>query len=154
MSNADSYYETLKEELEKVEIELEEAMLKKQEASEEQDLRENVDYDIAKNDIDILRKRKTQLIQRINDQRNSSSSLTETFQLGCKVSVSKIAEDGSKGEPRIFAFEDHGDTIIKGILGKDSPLGKAILNGRPGIYKIHMDRDIEYYVDRVDNERD
>lgn len=73
--------------------------------------------------------------------------------IGSIIEVCRVDDsDKPEGPVRRFELDAHGCTITDGILGAGSPLGKAIMNGTDGIYKVASRGGIRYMVKKVRDE--
>ena len=66
--------------------------------------------------------------------------------MGCKVEIIETDENHNPiAEPIQIYLDVKGDTKIDKVLGIHSVLGKAILNGTNGSYKIQTEMGTMYY---------
>lgn len=110
------------------------------------DLSENEEYAIATKNVRQSRQRLAQIADELSDVEIVRVNRGPYITLGSKVSVTEVGENGEAVEDgREFFLDTHGNTITEGILGIDSPLGKEILNGMGGRYKIQTETGTVYY---------
>lgn len=106
-------------------------------AADAGDLRENTPYDVARDKVVQLTKQKMQLEAQLRDVEVVAEDIGPRITIGSLVEVCLVdAENKPLAEPRIFRLEEHGDTVIAGVLGMHSSLGSVILNGVSNYYDI------------------
>mgnify|MGYP001026136157 CR=1 FL=1 len=146
------YYE-LKKELAKVTEDLDEALAAQRDAIERfGDVRENEEYDTARNLAKNLNSRKNEIETMLGEAEIVPEDRSPRIVIGSVVDVTEVTEDGKPlSETRRFTVEAVGDTITKKILGVKSPLGQVVLNGTSSIYRIPTGGGIYYSVKKVLN---
>ncbi|MDH4118164.1 MAG: transcription elongation factor GreA [Acidimicrobiia bacterium] len=99
-----------------------------QEAREHGDLRENADYDAAKNDQGLMEARIRQLESLLNTAEVRTVEVTDEVVVGSLVTV--IDSDGDEME----FFVAPPENKVAGVLlaSPSGPLGRALLGARPG----------------------
>ena len=129
---------------------LEETLKLQQIAAEEGDLKENEEYHTARTKAERLLREISVLESEIADATIVASEHSNRINLGSDVEIWKVDEAGKQiSEARRFTLEASGDTITQKILGVNSSLGKAILNGTDGIYVLPDNGGIRYFVRKV-----
>ncbi len=125
-------YEKLKEEIDKLERFIKHDISKEIGAAREHgDLKENAEYEAAKNKQPNYMAKLGQLQQRFSNARiiRKEDLPPDTISLGKRV---KIREVGS-GEEDEYTILGEGETDIdKGIISYQSPLAKALINHKKG----------------------
>lgn len=140
----------LKKELEVVSAALEDSLAAQGAAAAQGDLSENEEYATTRANSSRLMARKADLMRLIDEAEVVASDNSPRITIGSTVEVTKVdANDNQIGETRCFVVETSGDTIIKKVLGVDSPLGKEIINGTDGIYTVQNNGGIRYRVHKV-----
>ena len=140
----------LKKELAVVTNELETALEAVGNAANLGDLSENEEYATARAAASRLQARKAELIKTLDEAEVIASDNSPRISLGSTVEVTKVNSKGEAlGETRTFVLETSGDTVLKKVLGVESPLGKEILNGTDGIYTVQNNGGISYRVKKV-----
>ena len=129
------YKKQLEQRLKEAQERLQEARIRKDEAASEGDLKENVSYDIAKNDIEEAEREVSELTSAINNFELVETNHSDYISLGDQVVVQRVFNDGTLGEERRFRVEPTGVTI-DGFLSVKSPLGRAILDNPSGRYEV------------------
>lgn len=140
----------LTREMRTVQDELSRSLEEQSKAAAFGDLSENEEYATARANSERLMKRKRDIECELSDVEIVPMDQSPKISLGSTVRVTKVSKNGeSLGETRQFVLESAGDTVLKGILGVNSPLGKEILNGSDGIYFVHVNGGIYYKVEKV-----
>lgn len=129
------YKKQLEQRLKEAHERLQEARIRKEDAAAEGDLKENVSYDIAKNDIEEAEREVSELTSALNDFELVETNHSDYISLGDQVIVQRVLSNGTLGEERIFRVEPSGVTI-DGHLSVKSPLGQAILDNPSGRYEV------------------
>lgn len=109
------------------------------------DLSENEEYASATREAKKLQKEKYE----INDLLEKCVIIEpEDFvqiMIGATVGITQLGDNNKPiAEERVFQIASKGNTL-KGTLGIDSPLGKAILNGTDGVYTIQTVSGVKHY---------
>lgn len=146
MEITESRYIELGKELHEVKLALDASLEEQRVAAALGDLRENEEYAIARANTERLLNRKSELEILLADATVVEADNSHVIGLGSKVRVKRV---GSNSEPRVFKLETSGTTILDGVLGTESPLGKIILNGTDGVYTVHSNGGIDYSVEKV-----
>jgi len=143
-------FKSLKAELVTVKEKHQEAIQEQEAAKEFGDLSENIEYDTARRAAEMYAARKAALEQEIAGAEIVAEDRSPRIMIGSVVEVCKVDERHRPiGAPRQFVVESKGDTVLAGVLGINSSLGKAILNGTDGIYQISDNGGITYSVKKV-----
>ncbi len=124
-----SAYEELKRELEHLETEGRTYISERiAEARSHGDIRENADYDAAKNEQGLMEARIRKLRHLLDNAEVREITDTDTVQVGCIVTVAD--GDGTEREFFVAAKENK----VRGFLNAspDSPLGAALLGAAVG----------------------
>lgn len=146
-------YRELENKLKSVNSSLQSALESQREAQALGDLSENEEYTTARAEAERLMVEKHRIESIINDAEIEVDRNSSRITLGCTVDVCKVSANGEEiGKVRRFRLELNGDTITQQVLGANSPLGMAILNGADGIYTVQNNDGIHYRVRRVQNE--
>lgn len=115
-------------------------------ARDKGDLSENEEYSTASKNVQQSRQRLIQIADELADVEIIEIDKGPRIGLGCKVEIIETDENHKPlAEPRQFYLDEKGDTIIDKVLGIHSVLGKAILNGTNGSYKIQTEMGTMYY---------
>ena len=145
-------YKELRRQYLKVKSKLEEAMTEQQKAQDAGDLRENEEYATARARTEALTKQKAAIEKLLSEAEIVPEDRSPRITIGSVVDVCKTDASGNPiGQKRRFVVEQTGDTVMKGVLGIKSPLGKVILNGTSGLYKIPDNGGLVYSVKKVLN---
>lgn len=145
-------YKTLRGEYLKVKSKLEDAMAEQQRAQDAGDLRENEEYATARTRTEAITKQKAELEKLLSEAEIVPEDKSPRITIGSVVDVCKVDDSGNPiGQIRRFTLDQTGDTVLKGVLGITSSLGKAILNGTSGLYKIPDNGGLTYNVKKVLN---
>lgn len=145
-------YNKLSKELVAVKAKLEVALVEQAAAQELGDLRENTEYETARMVSESLVKKKAELEDELANAQIVENDNSPRITVGSTVDVCRVDAKGSPVEDaRRFVVEAKGDTVIQGILGVNSPLGKVILNGTNGIYRVVENGGVQYQVKKVQN---
>lgn len=151
-------------ELSDIEISLEETLREQSVAREFGDASENAELEAATKRARFLQQQKYELEEILADVEIVEPDRGPRIQLGNHVSVQKVDKDKKPlEEARSFIIANNGttyddaiDTLLNSfsdsensirprVLGMNSPLCKAILNGTSGIYKIKTEQGNVYY---------
>lgn len=139
-------YDALIKEQEKLNEDLEFYLDEQRKARDKGDLSENEEYSIASKNVQQSRQRLIQIADELADVEIIEIDKGPRIGLGCKVEIIETDENHKPlAEPRQFYLDEKGDTIIDKVLGIHSVLGKAILNGTNGSYKIQTEMGTMYY---------
>lgn len=140
-------YNLLREEQEEIEKELEVKLELQKAARELGDLSENEEYSVTTAEVAQLRSRLREIGEILQDV-----EVIETidngprFTLGSRIQFTQVDKEGNVLKaPRKAILDEHGDTVTDQILGTGSLLGKAILNGTDGVYRIQTDLGELFY---------
>ena len=132
-------YDALIKEQEKLNEDLEFYLDEQRKARDKGDLSENEEYSTASKNVQ-------QIADELADVEIIEIDKGPRIGLGCKVEIIETDENHKPlAEPRQFYLDEKGDTIIDKVLGIHSVLGKAILNGTNGSYKIQTEMGTMYY---------
>lgn len=143
-------YKRLSDELITVKEKLEDAMVEQADAREKGDLRENAEYESARQEVENYARRKAEIETELAEAEIVESDNSPTISIDSVVDVCRVDAAGNPIESaRRFRVDAKGDTIIQGILGVRSSLGKAILNGTDGIYRVVDNGGVSYLVKKV-----
>lgn len=114
------------------------------------DLSENAEYETARRAAEAYAQKKMDLEQMIAEAEIIEEDRSPRIVIGSVVEICKV-DDNDKpiGNPRVFTVEAKGDTVLMGVLGVNSSLGKKILNGTSGIYRIPDNGGLRYSVRKV-----
>jgi transcription elongation factor GreA len=99
-----------------------------QEAREHGDLRENADYDAAKNDQGLMEARIRQLESLLNSAEVRTVEVTDRVVVGSLVTV----VDGDGDEMEYFVAPPENKVAGVLLASPSGPLGKALLGASPG----------------------
>ncbi len=99
-----------------------------QEAREHGDLRENADYDAAKNDQGLMEARIRQLEALLNNAEVREVEHTDEVVIGSLVTV--VDADGDEMEYFVAPTENKVAGVL--LASPSGPLGRALLGARPG----------------------
>lgn len=150
MKLTEKKYTELTRELRVVKDLLEESLAEQEAAAAAGDLRENEEYSTARANSERLNNRKRELEYILSEVEIVPADNSPSIVLGSVIDVTKVTEAGEPlGETRRFTLETEGDTILAGVIGIESPLGREILNGTSGVYFVHSNGGIYYRVDKV-----
>lgn len=150
MKITEKHFLELTRELRTVQDALTKSLEEQSKAASFGDLSENEEYASARANSERLLKRKRDIEYELSDVEIVPMDQSPKISLGSAVKVTKVTKDGIPlAEARQFILESVGDTVLKGILGVNSPLGKEILNGSDGIYFVHTNGGIYYKVEKV-----
>ena len=115
-------------------------------ARDKGDLSENEEYSTASQNVQQSRQRLIQIADELADVEILEVDMGPRIGLGCKVEIVETDENhNTLTQPRQFYLDEKGDTVINKVLGTNSVLGKAILNGTSGNYKIQTKMGTLYY---------
>lgn len=146
-------YKRLVDELAEVTEDLNEAIKARAAAREFGDLSENAEYQSASTTVIELTAHKAELENKFNEAEIAEIDYGPRISIGSVVEVCKVGASGKPiSEVRRFEVDSSGDTVTQHILGINSPLGSAILNGTNGIYKIANGGGTSYLVKKVFDE--
>lgn len=139
-------YDALIKEQETLNDNLEIYLEEQRKARDKGDLSENEEYAAASTNVQQSRQRLIQIADELADVEILEIDKGPRIGLGCKVEITEIDQMGKPlAKPRQFYLDEHGDTVIEKVLGTNSVLGKAILNGTNGTYKIQTEMGTLYY---------
>lgn len=114
------------------------------------DLRENAEYDAARDSMITLSKMKADLEAELEEAEVVAEDNSPRITIGSLVEVCKVDRENKEiGKPRRFRIEERGDTVIAGVLGINSSLGKAVLNGTSNYYDIPDNGGLRYRVTKI-----
>ena len=140
----------LKKELATVSAALEQSLAEQGAAASQGDLSENEEYATARANSSRLMSKKAELEKAIEEAEVVATDNSPRISIGSTVDIVKMdANDNPIGEVRRLVLETNGDTVLKHVLGVESPLGKEILNGTNGIYSVQNNGGIRYKVTKV-----
>ena len=143
-------YRLYERELERVKEQLEEALVAQRNAQDLGDLSENEEYATSRKRSEELASRRAELELLIAEANIVPVDRSPRISIGSTLEVCRVDANGKPiEEPRVFTFEEKGDTVLMGVLGVNSSLGKVILNGTSGIYRIPDNGGISYLVKKV-----
>lgn len=130
-------YKALKQEQEELNKNLEHHLDEQRKARDKGDLSENEEYAVATKNVLQSRQRLIQIADELADVEILEVDRGPRIGLGCKVQITEVDSEGKPlSAAREFYLDEKGDTIIEKVLGINSALGKAILNGTNSIYKV------------------
>lgn len=139
-------YDALIEEQSELNTKLEGYLEEQRKARDKGDLSENEEYAAASTNVQQTRQRLIQIADELADVEILEIDRGPRIGLGCKVEITEVSKEGKPlAKSRQFYLDEHGDTVIEGVLGTHSVLGKAILNGTNGIYKIQTEIGTLFY---------
>lgn len=147
MEITENKYIELNKELHEVKKALELSLEEQRIAAAAGDLRENEEYATARANSERLLNRKSELENFLVEATVVEADNSPIISIGSRIRVTRV--DVSPSEAREFILETSGTTILDGVLGVDSPLGKTILNGTDGIYTVHNNGGIKYKVEKI-----
>lgn len=143
-------FKELRQNLMKLGNNLDDAIKEQQRAMAAGDLRENEEYATARARTESLRKQRSELEEQLASAEVVPENRSPRIVIGSTIDVCKVKSDGTPiGEPRRFTLEESGDTVVKKVLGIHSSLGKLIVNGTDGIYRVAEGGGIYYFVKKV-----
>lgn len=143
-------FRSYERELEHVKSQLEESLIAQRNAQDLGDLSENEEYATSRKHSEELAARRSELELLLAEANIVPVDRSPRISIGSTLEVCKVDSDGNPlGSPRVFTFEEKGDTILMGVLSTQSSLGKVILNGTSGIYRIPDNGGISYLVKKV-----
>lgn len=146
----DRAYREKSSKLQLIYAELEQSKEAMRAAAAEGDLRENAEYESARDKVVVLTKQKSELEEELDRAEIVYEDNSQRITIGSYVEVTKVDRKNQPlGPTRTFRVEEHGDTVIAGILGVHSSLGKIILNGTSNYYDIPDNGGIRYQVKKV-----
>lgn len=153
MKITETNYRLLKKRLNDINEELEESLELQRTAAEAGDLSENEEYATSRAASERLLREKAKLLETLDDATIVRDDNSRRITLGSLVEIYKVDEKGRAiSDKRIVRVDSAGDTILRGVLGIQSLLGKTILNGTDGIYKVQAKNGlIRYSVRKVFN---
>lgn len=129
---------------------LEQSMADMKAAREDGDLSENAAYDAARDKYYEMQKEITLLANELDNCEIVHDDNTPVIKIGSVINVTRVNEFGEPlGETRKFTVAQSGDTIIRKILGANSPLGKVIIGKTSGIFDIICNGKKRYKVEKV-----
>lgn len=150
MQITESKYIELKKELHAVKQALDASLREQELAASQGDLSENEEYATSRANSERLNNRKHEIENILNEAEVVSNDSSPRISLGSRIRVTRVTKTGEPlAESREFVLDSEGDTILKGVVGVDSPLGKEILNGTDGIYFVHNNGGIYYNVEKI-----
>lgn len=121
-------------------------------AAEQGDLSENEEYSTARAEAERLTGERLRLENILAEAEIVPEDHSPRITLGSTIEFYKVDANGNPiSEVRRLLLESSGDSITQGILGVNSSLGKAILNGTDGIYSVHENGGTRYHVKKVPN---
>lgn len=139
-------YDALTKEQAKLNEDLEFYLDEQRKARDKGDLSENEEYSTASQNVQQSRQRLIQIADELADVEILEVDMGPRIGLGCKVEIIETDENHNPlTQPRQFYLDEKGDTVINKVLGTNSVLGKAILNGTSGNYKIQTEMGTLYY---------
>lgn len=119
-------------------------------SAEDGDLSENAEHDAARDSVIHLSQMKVNLEAELAEAEVIAEDNSPRITIGSVVEVCKVNKNNEPlEEPRQFRIEEHGDTVIAGILGIHSSLGAAILNGTSNYYDIPDNGGLRYKVTKI-----
>lgn len=139
-------YIELSKELRTVTVQIDEALKEVRDAAALGDLKENEEYATARSNSERLINRKSEIESILAEAVVVEADKSPIITIGSTIRVSR---EDRPGVIRTFVLENSGNTVLDGILGVDSPLGKEILNGTDGNYYVHVNGGIKYHVEKV-----
>lgn len=143
-------FKKMKSDLITLKSDLDVAIQERSEAREKGDLRENEEYQTATTRVKELLKKKQELESGISEAVIVGTDNSPRITIGSTVSVCRVDNNNKPiEEAREFVIDAKGDTIIKHVLGVESPLGKAVLNGTDGIYRVANNGGMSYLVKKL-----
>lgn len=139
-------YQKLKKEIDELERYIKHDIAKEIAAAREHgDLRENAEYDAARNKQANYMAKLGQLQERFVNARiiRKEDLPADTITLGKRVTI----RDTESGEEDSYTILGEGETDIdKGIISYQSPLAKALINHKSGeIVDVHLPRGLKQY---------
>lgn len=145
-------YQEYKDELDTLKASIPDLQQAKAEARALGDLSENSEYDSAKAELDKTNVRINELENKLAKAVVISADNSPRIGLGSFVEI-KLPGD-SNFETRVLRLDVEGYTRDadpkKRVLGVESALGREILNGVSGVYKIHTTHGtLEYHVRKL-----
>lgn len=119
-------------------------------AAEAGDLRENEEYATARSEAERLSREKEKLEYEILEAEIVTANNSPCITLGSLIEFCKVDAAGNPlSSPRRVRLEASGNTVLQQILGANSSLGKAVLNGTDGIYTVPDNGGINYNVTKI-----
>ena len=150
MQMTEKKYKEIVEKLYLTKAEYEEMLVAQRDAAEAGDLRENTEYETARLAVERLSKEIAKMEIELSEAEIVPEDNSLRITIGSTIDVTRV---DSQGQPvsatRRFRFDSSGNTVIMGVLGAKSSLGKAINNGTDGIYTIPDNGGIAYLVKKV-----
>jgi len=141
----------LERELEAKQLQLEQVRIDKAEAAADGDLKENVSYEIAKQNEETLEQEISKIRSDLNNYEVIETNNSEYISIGDRVEVSRVCDDKSIERIGSFLIDSSG-TTKDGILSTRSPLGKRILDNPSGRYTVQARGSFTYVVQKVMSE--
>lgn len=143
-------YNNLRKELLRTKAKLNESMIEQQRAQGLGDLRENEEYITARARTESLSQQKSSLEVLIAEAEIVPEDHSPRIGIGSVVDVTPLDnQENPVGSTRRFTLEFKGSTVLDGVLGVKSSLGKVIMNGADGVYKIPDNGGLMYRVTKV-----
>lgn len=150
MKITEKRYLELTKELQGIKASLESSLEDQAKAAAAGDLSENEEYATARANSERLGKKKRELESLLAEAEVTAIDRSPQIVVGSTVDVTVADSKGNPlGESRRFVLEISGNTVLDGILGVDSPLGREVLNGTDGVYFVHSNGGIYYLVKKV-----
>lgn len=114
------------------------------------DLRENSEYDAAREKYSTLSNDMAQLSDMLENCEIVQDDNTPVIKIGSEVTVVELDDSNNKvGKKRTFTVRQNGDTVIQHVLSTTSPLGKAVLGKNSGVFEIVCNGKKRYHVEKV-----
>lgn len=129
---------------------LEQSLNDMKSAREFGDLREDSEYDAARDKYREVKKEIAQIENELENCEIVHDDKSPTIKIGSTVRVTRLDDSGAEvGKPRQFTIAQHGDTIIHKTIGAASPLGEAIIGKNSGVFDIICNGKKHYKVSKV-----
>lgn len=143
-------YREYERELEHIKESLDEVLAAQQAAQDLGDLSENEEYATARKRSEELSARRAELETILAEANIVPVDKSPRITIGSVVDVCQLDSNNDPiGETRRFTIEEEGDTVLMGVLGIRSSLGRVVLNGTSGIYRIPDNGGLTYSVKKV-----
>lgn len=114
------------------------------------DLRENSEYDAARDRYRETQNEISQLTVELENCEIIHDDNSPVIKIGSRIAVTMIDEHKQPiGDSRKFVVSQHGDTIISKTIGANSPLGKVILGKSSGYFDIVCNGKKHYRVEKL-----
>lgn len=141
----------LEQEVADISVRLEEILEQQRVAREFGDLSENTEYEVATKEAKKLQKDREKILEKLSNCVIVEPDGIIQITIGCTVGITRLDTEGNSiSEERQLRLASKGNSVQKGTLGVNSPLGRAIMNGTDGEYTIQtVSGGVRYYVRKI-----